>query len=178
METKDGEMQEDSMQELRAAWSKTPLGVKVGIIVVLLVVVLGASAGVGTWYDHIKDRRFDEKMKKLETERDGLAKQTADLTVERDKLIARAEESEKRAADAEAKAQINDVAIAKAGAQVQKANEDLKKEDDRYVEELKNSGRDNVTACERWIHNCETAKRLGLKPKSDECKCDETRPAG
>ncbi|HLG15718.1 MAG TPA: hypothetical protein VJH03_14625 [Blastocatellia bacterium] len=160
------------MQELRAAWSKTPLGVKVGIIVVLLVVVLGASAGVGTWYDHYKDRRFDEKMKKLETERDDLARQTAELTTERDKLVARADEAEKRAADAEARVQINEVAIAAAGARVIDANEKLKKEDERYAEELKNSGRDNITPCERWIHNCETAKQLGLKPKSEQCKCN------
>lgn len=166
------------MQELRAAWSKTPLGVKVAVIVVILVVVLGASAGVGTWIDHYKDRQFDKKQANLVAVRDKLAKETADLTVERDKYITLAEEAEKRAADAEVKVKINEVALAAAGARVQEANGKLVEEDKRYAEELKNSGRDNITACERWIHNCETAKRLGLKPKSDPCKCDDGRPTG
>jgi predicted lipid-binding transport protein (Tim44 family) len=139
-----------------------------GFILVFAVWIVGSFFGIFTsWHD----RKFDKTREQDAQQQQVYKQQIDELTLERATAITRAEAAEKEAGDLKAQVAITETALATAGAKVQDANRKLTDEDARYTQDLASSGAD-VDPCERYKHNCETAKRLGIKSKSAPCNCD------
>jgi hypothetical protein len=134
-----------------------PAGFAVCAIVLCVMVGWSISAYKDAAFEK-RQAEYEGKLEVLKTDRDG--------------AIAKAKLFEERAKEAEAKAAINEAAVAAAGKKADAIREKIQNEDEQFTEAMRAVDL-NLSPCARIIHICETARRLGYYPASKTCLCTD-----
>lgn len=160
-----------ALSQLTDAWRSSSLVLRISLIAGVILLFSLLLIPFGLWRDHVHDRRFDASQTKADAARDALAQENQQLRTERDELIGKAKAAEARAADAEARGALLEIAVNASSSRVRDANERLVAEDTRYAESLAEANSGDFNPCDRWLRNCAAAKRLGLKRAAEPCEC-------
>lgn len=140
----------------------------VGGLLLLLLLVAGSFGGlVSVW----KDRAFDKKSAVEREYREGVEKENAKLAEESAALRATAAAAEKREALLAVESARKEEVIQAGGSRLIEIDRKLEEESRRYEKQKESDAGTTLNPCDLWLHNCETAKRLGIKPRGEPCDC-------
>jgi chromosome segregation ATPase len=137
----------------------------------ILALLLALGSGVVVVTSHFKDRAFDRREASAKAERAKAVEENAKLVEERTELLEKIKANEAREAELSIEAARLREVVEAGGARLQDLNRRLEDEDERYTKDVASNASDTRSVCERWLHNCETAKRLRIKPATEPCNC-------
>jgi hypothetical protein len=143
----------------------------IALIALLVVMWLGGQLfnALGFFDSDAKQQVIElkEQEQQLKGQVDGLTKEIAEERAEKEQFKQVAEDKAQEALIYKAAAEASSKRAADEA-------EKLVAEDKRYVEELERNDNSDITAYQRCLKNCESAKRL-LKGFKGPCECDDLK---
>ena len=135
------------------------------IAALLLTLVLVVGFAVKAVSDRLNNAKLEAVLKQEADKREVLEKEKAKLESEIDDL-------KKSIASQVSEVQEGETVLHTARAATKaRTTGERAKEQARYEAELQATALDTRDFCQRWLDECERAKRLGTKPADEPCRC-------